>query len=82
MEEYLTTAFKTTPNAANRDKSTRTDKHVQDKLLLSNRAEWIRMSDLPLINFTLSSFVEIPLKTGRPASFRTKIKYLVMTVSV
>ena len=33
MEEYLTSSFKTALKAANRDKSTRTDKHVQDKLL-------------------------------------------------
>ena len=33
MEEYLTLSFKTALKAANRDKSTRTDKHVQDKLL-------------------------------------------------
>ena len=33
MEEYLTSSFKTALKAANRDKGTRTDKHVQDKLL-------------------------------------------------
>ena len=33
MEDYLTTSFKTALKAANRDKLTRTDKHVQDKLL-------------------------------------------------
>ena len=33
MEEYLTSSFKTALKAANRDKSNRTDKHVQDKLL-------------------------------------------------
>ena len=33
VEEYLTPAFKTALKAANRDKSDRTDKHVQDKLL-------------------------------------------------
>ena len=33
VEEYLTPAFKTALKAANKDKSDRTDKHVQDKLL-------------------------------------------------
>ena len=33
MEEYLTSSFKTALKAANKDKSARTDKHVQDKLL-------------------------------------------------
>ena len=33
VEDYLTTSFKTALKAANRDKLTRTDKHVKDKLL-------------------------------------------------
>lgn len=33
VEEYLTASFKTALKAANRDKSTRIDKNVQDKLL-------------------------------------------------
>jgi hypothetical protein len=33
VEEYLTASFKTALKAANRDKSSRTEKHVQDKLL-------------------------------------------------
>jgi hypothetical protein len=33
VEDYLTASFKTALKAANRDKTTRTEKHVQDKLL-------------------------------------------------
>ena len=33
VEEYLTSSFKTALKASNRDKSTRTDRHLQDKLL-------------------------------------------------